>query len=91
MLRAWAIKREQRILYQEARLAELLGPVDWLERLQHDGLDVVRPGLVFLSGTPPTLGGLVFGNAFEMELDDAVLGRTIRHRYTVEVLGPGHQ
>lgn len=91
VLRAWAVTGERRMLYQQAALAELLSASDWLERLRRDGLGVVRPGLVFLSGTPPTLGGLVFADAFEIELEDAVLGRAIRHRYTVEVLGSGHQ
>ena len=91
VLRAWAIERGERSLYQQAPLAELLSPADWLERLAEDELRVRRPGLVFLSGTPPTLGGLVFADAFEMELADPVLRRTIRHRYEVEVLGPGRQ
>jgi hypothetical protein len=91
VLRAWAIDHGERRLYQQAELAELVSADDWLERLAADDLCVRRPGLVFLSGTPPTLGGLVFGEAFEMELEDPVLGRRIRHRYDVEVLGPGHQ
>jgi hypothetical protein len=91
VLRAWAIERGQRSLYQQAALAELLSAADWLQRLRDDELRVRRPGLVFLSGTPPTLGGLVFGEAFEIELEDPVLGRRIHHRYDVEVLGPGHQ
>jgi hypothetical protein len=91
ILRAWAIRGEQRTLYQQAPLAELLSASAWLERLHADGLDVVQPGLVFLSGTPPTLGGLIFGNGFEMELEDPVLHRAIHHRYHIEVLGSGHQ
>lgn len=91
VLRAWAIKRGERSLYQQAPLAELLSAADWLQRLGDDELRVRRPGLVFLSGTPPTVGGLVFADAFEMELEDPVLGRTIRHRYEVQILGPGRQ
>jgi Protein of unknown function (DUF2848) len=91
VLRAWAIDRERRSLYQEAPLAELLSAADWLQRLEQAAPRVVRPGLVFLSGTPPTLGGLVFGDAFEIALHDPVLGRTIHHRYTIEILGSGCQ
>jgi hypothetical protein len=52
---------------------------------------VPRDGLVFLSGTPPTLGGVVFGARYDIELEDRGLGRAIQHRYAVEVLGSGHQ
>jgi 2-keto-4-pentenoate hydratase/2-oxohepta-3-ene-1,7-dioic acid hydratase in catechol pathway len=89
VLRCWATKDGQRRLYQEAALAELISADDWQSRLDKEQL--LKPGLVFLSGTPPTIGGLVYGDAFEMELEDPVLGRSIRHRYAVEVLGPGVQ
>jgi Protein of unknown function (DUF2848) len=89
MLRCWTTVRGQRVLYQEAALAELLTPDTWLDLLDRHG--VPREGLVFLSGTPPALGGVVFGERYELELEDPVLGRSIRHQYTVEVLGPGHQ
>jgi hypothetical protein len=88
MLRCWATKDGHRRLYQEAALAELLSADDWLSRL--DGQQLRQPGLVFLSGTPPTVGGLVYADVFELELADPVLNRSIHHRYTVEVLGPGY-
>jgi hypothetical protein len=31
-------------------------------------------------------GGIAAADAFEMELEDPVLGRMIRHRYAIEVL-----
>jgi 2-keto-4-pentenoate hydratase/2-oxohepta-3-ene-1,7-dioic acid hydratase in catechol pathway len=89
VLRCWATKDGQRRLYQEAALAELISADDWRSRLDKEQL--FKPGLAFLSGTPPTVGGLVYGDAFAMELEDPVLGRSIRHQYTVEVLGPGVQ
>ena len=88
-LRCWATSRGERRLYQDATLGELLGADDWLELLERHG--VPRDGLVFLSGTPPTVGGLVFAEAYELELEDPVLHRAIRHGYEVEVLGPGRQ
>ena len=89
VLRCWATRAGERQLYQEAPLAELLSAEDWLSRL--DEAQLRRPGLIFLSGTPPTLGGLVYGDSFELVLEDPVLGRSIAHRYTVDVLGPGVQ
>jgi 2-keto-4-pentenoate hydratase/2-oxohepta-3-ene-1,7-dioic acid hydratase in catechol pathway len=88
ILRCWATKDGRRQLYQEAALAELLSAEDWLSRLDQQQLR--QPGLVFLSGTPPTVGGLVYGDVFELELSDPVLDRAIQHRYTVEVLGSGY-
>jgi uncharacterized protein DUF2848 len=89
VLRCWATRNGHRQLYQEAALADLLSAEDWLRTLDQDHLR--RPGLVFLSGTPPTLGGLVYGDRFDIELQDPVLERVIRHTYSVDVLGPGVQ
>ena len=89
VLRCWTTTLGRRSVYQEAALAELLSPDTWLDMLHRHG--VPRDGLVFLSGTPATIGGVVFGERYEIELEDPVLGRAIRHEYAVEVLGPGHQ
>ena len=89
VLRSWTTALGARRMYQEAALAELLSADMWLDMLDRHG--VPRQGLVFLSGTPASLGGVVFGERYEIELEDPVLGRAIRHEYTVEVLGPGHQ
>jgi 2-keto-4-pentenoate hydratase/2-oxohepta-3-ene-1,7-dioic acid hydratase in catechol pathway len=89
VLRCWVTRDGQRQLYQEAALAELLSAEDWLRTLDREHLR--QPGLIFLSGTPPTIGGLVYGDSFEIELQDPVLERAIRHRYAVDVLGPGVQ
>ncbi len=89
VLRCWAIHREGRTLYQQAALAELLDAETWLAVLERG--QIRRPGLVFLSGTPPTLGGLIFAQAYDLELEDPVLGRSLRHHYRVDVLGPGVQ
>ncbi len=86
VLRGWSVEHGQRAVYQEAPLGDLLSSTDWLERLEQANLR--QPGLVFSTGTLPTRRGLVFGEAFEIELEDPVLGRSIRHRYTIEVLGP---
>jgi Protein of unknown function (DUF2848) len=89
VLRCWTTASGHRRLYQEASLAELLGADTWLDLLTRER--VPGDGLVFLSGTPASLGGVVFGDLYEIELEDPVLGRAIRHQYSVDVLGPGHQ
>ncbi len=89
VLRCWTTTQAERKLYQESSLAELLAPEDWLPILTGQGIR--QSGLLFLSGTPPTIGGLLFADAYELELEDPVLGRSIRHSYQVEVLGPGRQ
>jgi hypothetical protein len=46
--------------------------------------------VILLSGTVPTVDGqVVYGDAYELELADPRLGRTIRTQYTVRVLEPG--
>jgi hypothetical protein len=70
-------------------LAELLSADQWLEIIRPER--IADPGTAFLSGAPPTLGGLVFGRRFDIELNDPVLGRSLRHGYEVEVLARGVQ
>jgi hypothetical protein len=88
-LRCWVTVGGERRLYQEAGLHELLSAEQWLEIIRREGID--RPGVAFLSGAPPTVGGLAFGSRFEIELADPVLGRALRHGYDVEVLPSGGQ
>lgn len=78
-----------RRLYQEARLAELISARGWIEVLEREGIR--EDGLVFLSGTPATIGGLVCGDSYDLELADPVRARALRHSYRVDVLGAGHQ
>ena len=88
-LRCWITSGGERRLYQEAALSALVSAAEWRQILAREGLE--REGLVFLSGTPGTIGGLAFGDAYDLELRDPLLGRSISHSYSVEVLGPGHQ
>ncbi len=85
ILRCWVIERGERRLYQEGPVAALLPPSIWLGKLED--LFGVRPhNVVLMSGTIPSNGGISFADAYEMELHDPVLGRTIRHGYRVEVM-----
>ena len=86
VLRAWVRSGRKRRLYQEASLAAMLPPSELLPGLRrHAGRELA--GVVFLSGTVPTLDGeLVYGDGYELELADPRLDRKIRTQYTVHVL-----
>jgi hypothetical protein len=88
-LRCWVTVGSQRRLYQDITLAELLSADQWLEIIEREGIN--RPGTAFLSGAPPTVGGLAFGQRYEIELNDPLLGRALRHDYAVELLPRGVQ
>lgn len=88
-LRCWVVVNGERRIYQDVTLAELLSADQWLEIIQREQLG--RPGTAFLSGAPPTVGGLVFNARHEIELNDPVLGRALRHAYDVVELPRGVQ
>jgi hypothetical protein len=88
-LRAWVRSGRKRRLYQEAKLGSLLAPDALLSGLRRR-VGRVLDGVILLSGTVPTVDGqVVYGDAYELELADPRLGRTIRTEYTVRVLESG--
>ncbi|HSD66139.1 MAG TPA: DUF2848 family protein [Vicinamibacteria bacterium] len=86
VLRSWVRSGRKRRLYQEAALASLQRPAELLPGVRrHAGREL--SGIVFFSGTVPTVDGqLIYGDAYELELDDPRLGRKLRTRYAVRVL-----
>ena len=85
ILRCWVTKGTERSLYQEAPLSEILGPQEMLGKMPQGGLNK-KEGMVLFSGTMATKGGLVFGDSYELEMEDPVLGRTIKHHYRIKIL-----
>ncbi|HTK29479.1 MAG TPA: DUF2848 domain-containing protein [Vicinamibacterales bacterium] len=83
LLRCWITAGAERSLYQESPLAAILAPGELVARLP-GGLGPV-PAVLF-SGTIATRGGLVYADAYELELEDPVLGRSIRGSYRVRTL-----
>lgn len=85
-LRAWVRSGRTRRLYQEATLDALLPPAALLPAVRrYAGREL--GGVVVFSGTVPTVDGeVIYGDAYELELADPRLGRTIRTQYTVQVL-----
>lgn len=86
VLRCWVRSARRRRLYQEASLATMLRPADLLPGLRrHAGRDL--DAVMFFAGTVPTVEGeLIYGDAYELELEDPRLGRKIRADYAVRVL-----
>jgi 2-keto-4-pentenoate hydratase/2-oxohepta-3-ene-1,7-dioic acid hydratase in catechol pathway len=88
ILRSWVSVNGERRPYQEDTLQAMLTPADLLaEAARVYGVKALQRAIVF-SGTIATLGGeLQFGERFEIELLDPVLGRRIQHSYAVQLLG----
>ncbi len=82
-LRSWSTSGGSRRLYQEGRLNAFF-PVEAILAEVRTAAYVPAKDLVF-SGTLPTIGGLAYGDRFEAELRDPVLGRTLSLAYDVAV------
>ncbi len=85
IIRSWNTEGRERRLYQEAPLSEILDPQEMLDKLPREGIDM-KAGVVLFSGTIPTQAGVVFGDCYELEMEDPVLGRKLSHQYQVRVL-----
>jgi hypothetical protein len=83
MLRSFATVEGKRALYQEGPLAGMRTPADLLARWQGGEL---APGTLMFCGTLGAIGGIRPASRFEMELEDPVRGRSMRHGYDVRAL-----
>jgi hypothetical protein len=81
VLRSWAHVGGDRMLYQEGAVTAMR-PTDELIGL-YGG---IAPGTAMFGGTLAVHGGVRVADAFEMELHDPVLGRSIRHTYDIDRL-----
>ena len=66
--------------FQFGKLAELIPLPELL-----DMCEFARDGMVLYCGTP-ALPDYVFGESFDVELNDPILGRSLRHSYSIQVL-----
>ncbi len=83
-LRAAIVEGDREVVYQHATLASLRTPADLIARFTGGG--ALADGTVMLGGTVAVRGPIRPALAFAMELIDPRLGRTIRHRYAIDVL-----
>ncbi|MGB6436594.1 MAG: DUF2848 domain-containing protein [Bradyrhizobium sp.] len=81
-LRAFATIDGRSTAYQDGTLAGMRTPADLISRLGKP----LSSGSVMFCGTLAAIGGIRPASRFEMELEDPVLGRTLRHAYDIEVL-----
>jgi hypothetical protein len=83
VLRSWAHEQGKRTLYQEGPLAALLRPEELVRQVKERfGADLT--GLVIFSGSVSLKSGeTIFGDAFEIELEDRRRNRRLHHHYAV--------
>lgn len=72
------------VLYQEGCLAQIMAPQKLIAG--YAGQAGLPVGTVMYCGTFPAKGGIRPAPWFEIEIEDPVLGRKLRHRYRTEVL-----
>ncbi|MBP0627647.1 MULTISPECIES: DUF2848 domain-containing protein [unclassified Cupriavidus] len=85
VLRSYATIGGERVLYQEGPVTAMRSPADLLERFATHG-GKFGDGSAMLCGTLPAIGGIRPAEQFEIELEDPVLQRTLRHTYAVSTL-----
>lgn len=83
-LRSFAIRNGARRLYQEGPVARMRDPRDLVAL--YAGEAALAVGTAMFGGTLAVIGALETADAFEIELEDPLLGRKISHSYRVRVL-----
>jgi hypothetical protein len=84
ILRSWIHENGKRVLYQEGPLSEMRPCQELIDRYSN-GAGLADNTLMF-GGTLAAVGGVRPSSRFEFELEDPVLGRSIRHGYDIEEL-----
>ena len=80
-LRSFVPDGGKRRLYQEGPVTNMRSPEE-LIRL-YTGGDKLAPGTAMFCGTFAVHGGISSSGTFDMELEDPVLGRTLKHSYEI--------
>ncbi len=83
-LRAWIEEDGKPVPYQDGTVASIRRPEELIAG--YTGGAPLPVGTVMFGGTFGAIGGIRPSAHFEMELADPVLGRAIRHGYTVATL-----
>jgi len=84
VIRSFATINGQRLLYQEGALAGMRTPSDLLSL--YDGSTTLKPYTAMFCGTVGAIGGIRPASRFEMEIEDPVLGRMLKHGYEIVAL-----
>jgi len=90
ILRAHIVEHGERVLYQEGTLAALRHPDELMATYRAErgeqGDMPLPVGTALFCGTVSAKGGIRPSGRFEMELEDPVNARTLRHAITIETL-----
>lgn len=81
-LRSFATIDGRRVTYQDGTLSGMRPPADLIAKYGSR----LKPDSVMYCGTLAAIGGIRPATRFELELEDPVLGRTLRHAYDISVL-----
>jgi Protein of unknown function (DUF2848) len=81
-LRAYATIDGHRVIYQEGTLANMRMPADLITRYGKP----LAEGTVMCCGTLGAIGGIRPASRFEVELEDPVHNRMLKHAYDIDVL-----
>ena len=81
ILRSWAGVGPHCVLYQEGPVSTMRTPGDLIQRFT--GAAALPDGTVMFCGTLAAHGGIRPAQRFELEIEDPVRGRRIRHAYDV--------
>jgi hypothetical protein len=84
VLRAFIHVGTERRLYQEGPVTTMRSPEELMTRFTNGG--VLAAGTAMFCGTLAVIGGIVPADSFEMELEDPVLGRKLKHAYRIITL-----
>jgi hypothetical protein len=84
-LRSWAVRGGERMLYQEGSVTAMRPPAELIAGYL-GGAQRLPVGTAMFCGTLAAHGGVAAADRFELELEDPVLKRRIRHAYAVKVL-----
>ncbi len=85
LLRSWITSGGERRLYQQGSVSHMRTPQDLIQRYIHADSDL-PVGSVLYCGTLAVPGGIASGEVFEVELEDPLRGRVLKHRYTTRSL-----
>ncbi len=81
VLRSFIVEDDSRVLYQEGRVDAMRSPEDLIGKFGK-----LPPRYAMFGGTFAAKGGIRGSPKFEMELEDPVLKRSLRHAYAIETL-----
>jgi hypothetical protein len=84
-LRSWITEGGQRVAYQSGALAAMRTPGDLIPRFCK-GANALPEGTMMSCGTLGAIGGVRPALDCQLELEDPVTGRVLRHTYAMQVL-----